>query len=155
MRREKERERDGQIDGWREEWVLKATQFWPPTLLRSSFNSFAVEWLLSLYFYTLSINRPPQTHLCSLTKWQMDTCGHTHTHSEKYTITDVDNDWRAAKLLRVTKRMYVCVCIFFNVLFCVCALHNLLQMLQITCCPAVWTEVVFFSGIRLVKKNKK
>lgn len=38
-----------------------------------SFNSSEAEWLLSLYFYTLSINRLPQTHLCSLTKWQMDT----------------------------------------------------------------------------------
>lgn len=104
----------------------------------SSFNSFSAEWLLSLYFYTPSINRPPQTHLCSLTKWHIDTHTHIYICTKTHTITDVDNDRSPAKPLWVIKCVWVyALCALYEF---VCALCNLFQALQITCCPAVWPD---------------
>lgn len=60
--RKRERWSDGRLEG--KNGCSRPPCSDPP----SSFNSFSAEWLLSLYFYTPSINRPPQTHLCSLTK---------------------------------------------------------------------------------------
>lgn len=98
----------------RGEWALKATA--SPSFL----GCLASERLLSLYFYTPSINRPPQTHLCSLTKWHAG----THTHTQ---ITDVDNERGAVKPLWVIKRVWTHSATFSRLF------------------PAVWSRLIFFN----------
>ena len=110
-------ERHGQ-ERWTN-WRLEGRMGAQGHRVHPSFNSFALEWLLSLYFYTLSINRAPQTHLCSLIKWQMDPSQHTHTHVEKNTIIYLysvyleNNDYSAHNLLRHCVQVSLSVFIIF------------------------------------------
>lgn len=117
-RQQKKTDGQKETDGW----TGKDGRSRPQRSDPSPIESFSPEWLLSLYFYTLSINRLPQTHLCSLSKW------HTHTHTEIHKITDVDNDGGAAEPLRVIKQ----VCLWCTLRESERARCNLLQTLP--CC---------------------
>lgn len=86
------------------------------TLLRSTL--FAAEWLLSVYFYTPSINTPPRTHLCSLSKWHT---AHMDTHNYRCRQWPQSHCESFLFLMPLYGRRV-----------------TFLQTLQITCCPAPW-----------------
>lgn len=120
------------MDGWRGKMGAQGHRVLtppPPSTLSLQSGCY-----LSIFTLLPSTDRPRPTYVHS----PNDTHTHIYICTKTHTITDVDNDRSPAKPLWVIKCVWVyALCALYEF---VCALCNLFQALQITCCPAVWPD---------------